>query len=51
MKVSWLGRVVYPRALNASQSKQGQAALPNHEMLSLESSLCLMTISTTSNIP
>ena len=29
--VSWLGGVVYPRSLNASHSKRGQAPLPNHE--------------------
>jgi hypothetical protein len=39
-----VGKGGLPRALNASQAERGQAALPNHELFSLELfsvSLCL----------
>ncbi len=38
-KGSWLGRVIYPRALNASRSGRGQATLSDLETHKLESFL------------
>jgi len=36
-RVSRSGRAVYPRPLNAEHAERGQATLPDHEILFLES--------------